>query len=83
MKSKAEITELRELLERASAICSNNAHQADNIDLIEMCNQLDEYIDELNAIENFDVYGEYKTFNEAPYGDDDDIPNTNYGVDGL
>ena len=71
MINNSAITELRELLEKASAICSDNAHLAENIDLIGIGDQLDEYVDDLNAIENFEVYGDYKTFNEAPYGEDD------------
>jgi hypothetical protein len=54
----SEIEELRELLEQASVICSDNAHTTYKLDLIGMCNQLDEYIDELNAYENSDIYEE-------------------------
>ena len=73
MINNSTITELRELLEKASAICEDNAHLADNIDLIGMSDQLDEYVDDLNKIKEFEVYDD----------EDDDIPNTNYGVDGL
>jgi len=58
MKKKNDINTLRELLKKASAICSNNIEQAENIDLYSMVETLDEYIDELNAIENFEVYGD-------------------------
>ena len=73
MISKSAITELKELLAKASSICEDNAHLADNIDLISMSDQLDKYIDDLNKIKEFEVYDD----------EDDDIPNTNYGVDGL
>ena len=52
------ITKLRTLLEKASAICSDNLENAENIDLHSMMETLDEYVDELNAIENFEIYGE-------------------------
>jgi hypothetical protein len=52
------INQLRELLEQASAICEDNLYKAENIDLHSMMETLDEYVDELNAIENFEVYGE-------------------------
>jgi hypothetical protein len=58
MHSKSDITELRELLEKASAICGHNLELAENIDLHSMMETLDEYVDELNAIENFEVYGD-------------------------
>jgi hypothetical protein len=54
---KQDITQLRELLRQASEICSNNL-ETENIDLHSMMEILDEYADELNAIGNFEVYGE-------------------------
>jgi hypothetical protein len=54
---KQDITKLRELLRKASEICSNNL-ETENIDLHSMMETLDEYADELNAIENFEVYGD-------------------------
>lgn len=53
----SSINELRELLEKASLICSNNLN-VENIDLHSMMETLDEYVDELNAIENFEIYNE-------------------------
>lgn len=53
----SSINELRELLEKASVICSNNLN-VENIDLHSMMETLDEYVDELNAIENFEIYNE-------------------------
>lgn len=53
----SSITELRELLEKASLICSNNLN-VENIDLHSMMETLDDYVDELNAIENFEIYNE-------------------------
>jgi hypothetical protein len=58
MRMKTDIAKLRELLEQASVICSKNLHKAENIDLHSMMETLDDYVDELNAIENFEVYGE-------------------------
>jgi hypothetical protein len=58
MISKSAITELKELLKKASAICEDNAHLADNIDLIGMSDQLDEYVDDLDKIKEFEVYDE-------------------------
>ena len=58
MQNKSDINELRELLEKASAICSANMFSVDNIDLHSMMETLDEYVDELNAIENFEIYDE-------------------------
>ena len=52
------ITQLRELLEQASAICVSNIENAHNSDLVDMSQTLDSYIDELNAIENFEVYND-------------------------
>jgi len=52
------IDQLRELLEQASAICQDNLYKAENIDLHSMMETLDEYIDELNAAENFEIYNE-------------------------
>jgi hypothetical protein len=54
---KKDITKLRELLRKASEICSNNL-EVENIDLYSMMETLDEYADELNAIENFEIYNE-------------------------
>jgi len=50
------ITQLRELLEQASALCVSNIANAHNIDLEDMSQTLDNMCDELNAIENFEVY---------------------------
>jgi hypothetical protein len=69
MPNKSAITELKELLKKASAICEDNAHLADNIDLIDMSDQLDEYVDDLNKIKEFEVYDDED--------EDDDLPNTN------
>ena len=52
------ITELIKSLKKASTICKANVSSADNIDLYSMAEQLDEYIDELNEIENFEVYSD-------------------------
>jgi hypothetical protein len=52
------INQLRELLEQASAICEDNLYKAENIDLHSMMETLDEFVDELNAIENFEVYND-------------------------
>jgi hypothetical protein len=52
------IDQLRELLEQASAICEDNLYKAENIDLHSMMETLDEFIDELNAAENFEVYND-------------------------
>ena len=52
------IDQLRELLEQASAICEDNLYKAENIDLHSMMETLDEFIDELNAAENVDVYND-------------------------
>ena len=58
IKVMKAITKLRTLLEKASAICSDNLENAENIDLHSMMETLDEYVNELNAIENFEIYGE-------------------------
>jgi len=58
MKSKNDITKLRELLIEASIICLQNINEAENIDLHSMMETLDDFIDELNAIENFEIYDE-------------------------
>ena len=52
------IDQLRELLEQASAICEDNLYKAENIDLHSMMETLDEFIDELNAAENFEIYND-------------------------
>ena len=52
------IDQLRELLEQASAICEDNLYKAENIDLHSMMETLDEFIDELNAAENVEIYND-------------------------
>lgn len=69
---KPGINELKKLLEQASAICADNLELVENIDLHDMMETLDGYVDELCDIGEFVMNGE-----------DDDIPNTNFGVDGL
>lgn len=49
---------LIELLKQASDICSENISNADNIDLHQMCEDLDSMIDNLNEIGEFEVYEE-------------------------
>ena len=81
MINKSAITELKELLEKASAICENNAHLADNIDLIGMSDQLDEYVDDLNKIKEFEVYDdEEPEYDSAGFMDEDRIVNGQYRV---
>lgn len=52
-----QVNRLKELLKKASLICSNNLN-VENIDLHSIMETLDEYVDELNAIENFEIYDE-------------------------
>lgn len=58
MQNKSDISELRELLVKASEICSANMFSVDNIDLHSMMETFDNYIDELNAAENPEIYDE-------------------------
>ena len=58
MENKNDITKLKELLTEASEICLQNINEAENIDLHSMMETLDDFIDELNAIENFEIYDE-------------------------
>jgi len=58
MENKNDITKLKELLIEASTICLQNINKAENIDLHSMMETLDDFIDELNAIENFEIYDE-------------------------
>ena len=58
MQNEFNISELRELLAKASEICSANMFSVDNIDLHSMMETFDDYIDELNAIENPEIYDE-------------------------
>jgi hypothetical protein len=58
MTNKSDITKLRELLVEASLICLGNLNKAENIDLHSMMETLDDFIDILNAIENFEIYGD-------------------------
>jgi hypothetical protein len=51
MENKNDITKLKELLTEASEICLQNINEAENIDLHSMMETLDDFIDELNAIE--------------------------------
>jgi hypothetical protein len=53
MENKNDITKLKELLTEASEICLQNINEAENIDLHSMMETLDDFIDELNAIEKF------------------------------
>jgi hypothetical protein len=55
MENKNDITKLKELLTEASEICLQNINEAENIDLHSMMETLDDFIDELNAIENFEI----------------------------
>lgn len=57
MKKKQDIVKLRELLEKASEICSNNL-EVGNIDMHSMLETLYDCIDKLNEIETFEVNGE-------------------------
>ena len=50
------IDQLRELLQQASAICEDNLYKAENIDLHSMMETLDEFINELDAVEDFETY---------------------------
>jgi hypothetical protein len=52
------IDQLKELLIQASAICEDNLYKAENIDLHSMMETLDEFINELDAAENFETYDE-------------------------
>ena len=52
------IDQLRELLIQASAICEDNLYKAENIDLHSMMDTLDEFINELDEAEQFEVYNE-------------------------
>ena len=58
MENKNDITKLKELLTEASEICLQNINEAENIDLHSMMETLDDFIDELNAIESFEIYDE-------------------------
>jgi len=52
------IDQLRELLQQASAICEDNLYKAENIDLHSMMETLDEFINELDTAEEFEVFNE-------------------------
>jgi hypothetical protein len=52
------IDQLRELLIQASAICEDNLYKAENIDLHSMMETLDEFINELDTADEFEVYDE-------------------------
>ena len=50
--------QLIQLLKQASDLACDNVKNADNIDLHDMFEQLDNYIDELKTIKQFEVYNE-------------------------
>jgi hypothetical protein len=54
---KPGINELKKLLEQASVICEDNL-EVENIDLSDMMDTLDNYVDELCNIGEFVVYEE-------------------------
>jgi hypothetical protein len=54
---KPGINELKKLLEQASIICADNL-EVENIDLSDMMDTLDNYVDELCNIGEFVVYEE-------------------------
>lgn len=58
MTNKNDITKLKTLLTEASVICLQNINEAENIDLHSMMEILDDFVDELNKIKNFEVYDE-------------------------
>lgn len=58
MTNKNDITKLKTLLTEASVICLQNINEAENIDLHSMMETLDDFVDELNEIKNFEVYDE-------------------------
>lgn len=58
MTNKNDITKLKTLLTEASVICLQNINEAENIDLHSMMETLDDFVDELNVIKNFEVYDE-------------------------
>lgn len=49
---------LIDLLKKASDLCVDNLDKAHNIDLHQMYEDLDSMIDQLNEIEDFEIYDE-------------------------
>lgn len=58
MTQTNDYKQLIQLLKQASDLARNNVKNADNIDLYDMFEQLNNYIDELKAIKQFEVYDE-------------------------
>lgn len=56
--NKSDIVKLKKLLKEASNICESNIKKAENIDLYNMMETLDDYVDKLTSIKIFRVYGE-------------------------
>jgi len=50
------LKELVELLNQAKSLAEANIEKADNFDLEDLSYKLEEYIDELNGIEEFETY---------------------------
>jgi hypothetical protein len=53
-----DIEKLKKALETAVKICEKNISKAHNIDLEDMAQTLESYLDQLNEIEDFETYDE-------------------------
>ena len=58
MKKVKDITALKKLIKEAAKICDKNISKAHNIDLEDMSQTLDNLLDQLNHINNFETYDE-------------------------
>jgi predicted translin family RNA/ssDNA-binding protein len=58
MKEVKDIVTLKKLINEVVKICDKNISKAHNIDLEDMSQTLDSFLDQLNDIDDFETYDE-------------------------
>ena len=58
MTQVKDIVILKKLIKEAVKICNKNISKAHNIDLVDMSQTLDSLLDQLNDIDDFELYDE-------------------------
>lgn len=74
-------TQLIEALKQASKLCWDNVNKADNIDLHNMGEKIDDFIDQLNEIDDFEKYeDEGPEYDSAGFTEADRFIDESYQV---
>ena len=58
MKKEKDIIVLKKLIKEAAKMCDKNISKAHNIDLEDMSQTLDNFLEQLNDIDDFETYDE-------------------------